>query len=189
MKLKQGRKGLTAIKIDMDIAYDRLEWPFVAQKMRCFGFDNHQTSGFFNFFQVSFSVLPNGSAFGFFSPLEEFDGGIQCPSLFSSYVRKQSLGQPLKKERLGILHGMQVARNASSVTHLMFADDLVFFTRANIREIRTVKAILQKYSAWSGQMINQQKSSIAFNRITHAEVQTSFCYELCLRKVRIKVNT
>lgn len=45
----------------------------------------------------------------------------------------------LKEEQSGIFHGVQVARNAPLVTHLMFANDLVFFTQSNIREIRVVE--------------------------------------------------
>lgn len=40
-----------------------------------------------------------------------------------------------------------MVRNAPSVTPLMFADDLIIFTPAKLREIRAVKGILETYSA------------------------------------------
>ncbi|KAB1219217.1 hypothetical protein CJ030_MR3G001300 [Morella rubra] len=67
----------------------------------------------------------------------------------------------------------------------MFADDLIFFTRANGREIRSIKYILQKYEQWSGQKVNYQKSSVTFSRNTLLVVQTQLCDELGLKKMRL----
>lgn len=41
IKFKQGRKGLTAIKLNMEKAYDRLEWKFILHILKCFGFAPH----------------------------------------------------------------------------------------------------------------------------------------------------
>lgn len=40
MKTKTGKKGLVAIKIDLEKAYDRLWWGFVVDTLKCFGIPN-----------------------------------------------------------------------------------------------------------------------------------------------------
>lgn len=58
-----------AVKIDMQKAYDRLEWGFILKVMKCFGFVDkwlqliHQC-----IFTVSYSALLNGSPFGLLYP-------------------------------------------------------------------------------------------------------------------------
>ncbi|CAL1389179.1 unnamed protein product [Linum trigynum] len=48
------------------------------------------------------------------------------------------------------------------VTHLFFADDSVFFCRANKQESLSLKAILKAYDKDSGQLVNFQKYEISF---------------------------
>lgn len=82
-----------------------------------------------------------------------------------------------------------MSKNGPSITHLMFANDLMFFVRVNSREMMTVKDILAKYATWFGQKINQQKSSIAFSRSTNSKVQTSLCNFMGLRKYDLAAST
>jgi len=68
LKAKRGRRGLMAVKIDMEKAFDRMEWDFLFTIMLKLGF--HPT--WVNWIQicvssVSFSILLNGSPFGHFS--------------------------------------------------------------------------------------------------------------------------
>lgn len=67
LERKQGRGGLMAMKIDLVKAYDKVDWGFLI--LRYFGFSQkwrqliHQCVS-----TISFSVLLNGSPFGFFHP-------------------------------------------------------------------------------------------------------------------------
>lgn len=40
LKRKQGRGGLMAMKIDLEKAYDKLDWGFLDEVLRCFGFSS-----------------------------------------------------------------------------------------------------------------------------------------------------
>jgi len=69
LKSKRGRGGLMAVKIDMEKAFDRMEWDFLLTIMLKLGF--HPT--WVNWIKIcvstpSFSILINGSPFGKFTP-------------------------------------------------------------------------------------------------------------------------
>lgn len=49
------------------------------------------------------------------------------------------------------------------MSHLMYADDLIIYSKANVMEARSVKDCLNLYSDWSGQRINWEKSEIHFS--------------------------
>jgi hypothetical protein len=48
------------------------------------------------------------------------------------------------------------------ISHLLFANDSIFFCRSDDRSVSTLKGVLRKYCDASGQRINLQKSSIFF---------------------------
>ena len=67
-----------------------------------------------------------------------------------------------KAEREKQLMGMKVARACPPISHLLFADDSLFFCKAQKDECQTILRILKEYKMISGQLINFQKSSIQF---------------------------
>lgn len=52
----------------------------------------------------------------------------------------------IQAEDSGSIHGLKVARDAPPITHLLFVNDLMIFSRANRREVETINLILSKYS-------------------------------------------
>ena len=72
----------------------------------------------------------------------------------------------LEAEEEGVIHGVKVARNAPSISHLSFADDSLLFCYSKLNEGREVKDILDDYCLLSGQSINYNKFAAYFNKGT-----------------------
>lgn len=83
MKAKRGRKGLAALKLDMTKAYDRMEWGFLIQVLKCFGFGERWIGWVQQCIStISFSVLLNGSPLGLFSPSQGAKAGVPSLPIF-----------------------------------------------------------------------------------------------------------
>ena len=67
-----------------------------------------------------------------------------------------------KAEREKHLTGIKVARACPPISHLLFADDSIFFCKVKREECQTILRILKEYEVASGQYINFEKSSIQF---------------------------
>ncbi|CAM8889513.1 unnamed protein product [Rhodiola kirilowii] len=62
------------------------------------------------------------------------------------------------------LKGVKICRGAPEVTHMLFADDIIFFLRATLENAVNLKKILEEYGALSGQKVNHAKSEIFFGK-------------------------
>jgi hypothetical protein len=73
-----------------------------------------------------------------------------------------------KEESIGNIKDLKISRNNPTINHLLFADDLLIFGKANLKEASSIKTYLEKYCLWSGQTINNDKSSIRFSKNTNS---------------------
>ena len=71
-------------------------------------------------------------------------------------------------ENQGKITGMRITRACPSVSHLLFADDSLFFCKAEPRECEEVMKVVRKYGKTSGQCINFDKSSLLFGKRINA---------------------
>lgn len=76
---------------------------------------------------------------------------------------RESLSQNflLTEARKGI--DMFISGGTTLVSHLMFADDVLCFSRANKKSMVTIMAVLDEFSLFSGLKFNEMESSIAFS--------------------------
>jgi hypothetical protein len=63
-----------------------------------------------------------------------------------------------------VVAGVQFGSEGPTVTHLLFADDSIFFLEASNSNLQALKRILREYETCSGQKVNLQKSSIYFGK-------------------------
>ena len=131
---------------------------------------------------VTYSFLINGSPRGRVQPSRGIRQGdplspyifILCGEVLSGLCNRAS--------EEGSLKGISVTRASPQVNHLLFADDTMFFTRANKKSSQCLNSILQRYREASGQTINSEKSSISFSRRTPTALRNIVKEELGIQK-------
>jgi hypothetical protein len=162
--IKQGYMG---VKTDMANAYDRIEWIFLQNTFEAMGFPHHLTDTIMEcVFNVTFPILINGNPSKPFSPQRGLrQGDPISPYLFICCANVLS-GLMLKAQQQKMIHGIKIAHSAPEVSHLLFADDSLFFCTANKEEAQTIKNVITNYQEASGQFVNMEKYEIIFSKYT-----------------------
>ena len=150
-----------ASKTDISKAYDRIEWNFNEALLQKMVFDPHWVKlmrGCIS--SVQYRVLINRQPRGLITPQRRLRQGDPLSPYLFILCTEALITNIQKAEREKQLPGMKVARACPAISH--FADDSLFFCKANKEECQTILRILKDYEAVSGQQINFQKSSIQF---------------------------
>ena len=146
------------LKLDMEKAYDRVDWSFIIFMLRRFGFHERVVDLIFRTLLNNwFSVLVNATPAGFFKSTRGVrQGDPLSPALFVLVAK--FLGRGLyhlfcqDKSRFYVSSG-------SRVPYLAFADDILIFTRCSEGGLDALKKFLESYQAYSGQKVNASKSA------------------------------
>lgn len=64
----------------------------------------------------------------------------------------------------GSLQGHKICANGPIISHLLFADDSIFFCKATVEQADLIVHILRYYGEALGQKININKSSVVFGK-------------------------
>lgn len=157
--------GAFALKIDISKAYNKVSWRFLSHCLRAFGIVGKSHEMIMKCVSTaSFSLIINSQAEGFFTSERGLRQG--CPlSPYLFILCTQGLSWLMRTmENDAPYNGYRICRNAPSVSHLMFADDLILFGNLDEMTIDTFRNILGTYALWSGQYENMQKSAIHFSK-------------------------
>lgn len=73
------------------------------------------------------------------------------------------------------LKGVQVCRDAPTISNLLFADDSLILMHATSGNANCLRRILSDYCKASGQLVSEDKSSIFFSPSTEPEVREEVC--------------
>ncbi|GKV47542.1 hypothetical protein SLEP1_g54439 [Rubroshorea leprosula] len=124
---------------------------------------------------VSVSVLINGSPTNQFSVSKGIrQGDPLSPFLFLIVGLNGLVASTMEK---GIYKGVKVGNEGVMVSHLQFADDMVFFGEALEDNIRVVKTIMRIFKLASGLKINFEKSHLMGVGVAESW-QTEMAYRL-----------
>ncbi|XP_031103194.1 uncharacterized protein LOC116006838 [Ipomoea triloba] len=170
---RQGKKGLMILKIDLEKAYDRLNWDFIRDTLSDVGMSTEWIRNIMACVESPrLKVLWNGKQLDQIIPTRGIrQGDAISPYLFVMCMEK--LSHIIKDEaNRGNWKGVRLSRYGPLLTHLFFADDLVLFAEAPQEQIHVISYCLDRFSQASGQKVSLSKSQIFFsNNVDREEGQ------------------
>ncbi|KAL6570156.1 hypothetical protein OROMI_014670 [Orobanche minor] len=160
----------TIIKLDMEKAYDRLNWNFIIQVLTKFGFSNV----WINFIKACisncwFSILVNGQSVGFFkSERGVRQGDPLSPLIFAIAADyfSRSIDNMFEKNPAMFYK----IKKKVKITHLGYADDILIFLNASGKNLHIFNNCITHYECVSGQKINTYKINFIMHKPTPAVV-------------------
>ncbi|EPS72636.1 hypothetical protein M569_02121, partial [Genlisea aurea] len=162
--LRRGKKSFVSLKLDMNKAYDRVEWSFLKAMLIQLGFHiSFVELILLAVSSVSYSLVINGDRVGLINPQRGLrQGDPLSPYLFLFCA--EGLSSALRAaEQSQSITGFRVTRRGPSISHLFFADDAMIFCEASCAALSRVSDILQDYERASGQKVNTHKSAMVFS--------------------------
>ena len=163
-RLNNPKHGWVVIKINIEKAYERLEWNFIREALINMDIPTDFISSITTCITITnFNVLINRNPTGNINPtrgIRPWDPlspylFIICADIFSTLMKHAQTSH--------LITGIKDAKTAPNITHLLFADDSLIFYQDTTKEARNLSKIFQKYQDTSGQKINYNKSEIQFN--------------------------
>ncbi|KAJ9705360.1 hypothetical protein PVL29_003414 [Vitis rotundifolia] len=161
--LKRNESGVLC-KLDLEKAYDHLNWNFLLFVMQSMGFGEKWIWWISWCISIaSFFALINGTPAGFFNSSRGLrQGDPLSPHLFVIGIEALSR-LILKAMRGGFLSGCKVngrSGDGALVSHLLFADDTLVFCKASQDQMAYLSWLLMWFEAILGLRINLDKSEI-----------------------------
>lgn len=165
------------MKLDLKKTYDMLSWDFIHAMLIELRFPADYVNWIMSCITTpKFSLLMNGSLVGFFSSRR----GIRQGDPMSPYILVLAM-EYLSRLLKGLQNNHQFAFHpkckALKLCHLIFADDIMMFCKAEEKSILLMKQCLDEFSKASGLKVNFQKSQVFF-----AAVHTSL-KDVLLRQI------
>ena len=152
-----------AIKIDLEKAYDRIEWSFIREMLTLFNFPENLIKLIMSCItSVSTSLLLNGGSLEPFLPLR----GIRQSDPLSPYLFilcMEFLGHLIEKKCAAKLWTpVKASWSGPTFSHLFFANDLVLFASATPENYTVISFVLQEFCNKSGQKFVDQSPVFSF---------------------------
>ena len=156
--------GYMALKIDLEKGYDKIEWSFIKEMMVRVNLPTSLIDIIMSCVStVSTSILINGETTDPIFPSRGLrQGDPLSPYLFILCI--DYLSQPIEEKcEANHWHPVKTSQNGPTFSHLLFADDLLFFAKADIQNSLAIREVLDDFFSISGQSIGEAKSRVYFS--------------------------
>ncbi|KAK8618177.1 hypothetical protein V6N13_116045 [Hibiscus sabdariffa] len=151
-------------KLDMEKAFDRVEWPFLKAVMLHLGFAPSWVDLIMRCVSsVSSRVRVRGALSEAFHPQRGLRQGDPLSPFLFLFCSEGLSATLTAAQQEGHLPGVRASKHGPPVNHPLFADDSLVFLRNNMTEVQCLKDILLTYSSVSGQKVNFSKSTTYFS--------------------------
>ncbi|XP_020597014.1 uncharacterized protein LOC110036821 [Phalaenopsis equestris] len=109
------------------------------------------------------TVLINGKTHGFFKANRGLrQGDLSSPTIF--ILALDYLSKIIDKPGNRKDYNIYLNRSEQDISHLIYADDILIFSRTNKNAIKNQYADMQKFQQASGLEVNKEKNHILFNK-------------------------
>ena len=104
--------------------------------------------------------MVNGGKSESFTPSK----GLRQGDPLSSYLfilGQEMLSRLLDHEiRTKNISGIKASSHGPAMTHVMYVDDIILFSKATSKNAHNINVVLEKYCSWFGQRISKSKSGV-----------------------------
>lgn len=172
----RGKDGYFIMSVDLEKAYDRVNWDFLSWVLKDIGFPSTWVSLIMSCISdTDFSLLWNGDKLESFAPKRGLRQGnplspylfVLCLDCFSQMIENVV---SLKK-----WVPFKVTRRGPTVSHISFADDMILVGKTTRETIEATMKCLEEFCSISGQKVNTSKSKLYFSQNTKASVKEDIC--------------
>lgn len=160
IRRSKAKNGGMMLKVDLEKAYDHVNWDFLMETLELFGFPASCLRLIKNCISTStLAVLWNGEKTDTFHPSRGLRQGDPLSPYLVLYLERLSrlVAQAVELKRWKTF---EVCRGGPIIPRLFFADDLLFFAKANLSQASVVQEIVQSFCQASGQRVSVDKSIV-----------------------------
>lgn len=185
MRRKKGRKGWMLLKLDLEKAYDRIRCDFLEDTLKAARFPEKWVSWImFCVTGPSISLLWNGEKSDSFKPLR----GLRQGDPLSPYLFVLCLERLCHLIDNSVSSGewkpISLSRGGPKLSHICFADDLILFAEASVKQIRVIRRVLERFCISSGQKVSLDKSKIFFSENVSRDMEKMISDESGIKSTR-----